>query len=110
VVEEFDGGMPHEVIEAGWQAGRDYEPGDVVKVIDDSVPEVPEVPEPKLHPWLHPTKGWREHARQTKTNRRRKLSAKGRARLGQAVIDARAARVRQRDELVNMLREAGMNA
>jgi len=31
------------------------------------------------HPWIHPTKGWREHARASKTNRRRKLLPKYRA-------------------------------
>lgn len=30
------------------------------------------------HPWLHPTKGWRNFARPRKTNRRRKLIPQGR--------------------------------
>lgn len=29
--------------------------------------------QPTRHPWIHPTKGWREHARQSKSNGRRKL-------------------------------------
>jgi hypothetical protein len=30
------------------------------------------------HPWLHPTKGWRDNARPRKTNRRRRLSEEAR--------------------------------
>jgi hypothetical protein len=29
------------------------------------------------HPWLHPTKGWRQFARHGKANRRRKLVPQG---------------------------------
>lgn len=31
------------------------------------------------HPFLHPTKGWRDHSMHVGTNRRRKLTAAGRA-------------------------------
>jgi hypothetical protein len=83
-------------------------PGEAkVKALDVALPEVHM---PKIHPWLHPTKGWREKARQTKTNRRRKLSDAGRAGLAQAVIDDRARRVRERDEAIKALVDAGMRA
>lgn len=55
--------------------------GDGVKVVlggDMLHPPRPEIVRRSAHPWLHPTKGWRQFARPRKTNRRRKLILQGR--------------------------------
>ena len=48
----------------------------VVKAVDHAAEDKPK--RRSHHPWLHPTKGWRQFARPRKTNRRRKLIPVGR--------------------------------